>query len=290
MLKERVLTALILAPLVIAGMLLLSTSTLASGVGVIFMIGVLEWAALVGFESAAARLALVVAHVLVMALLWQYRALGTLEIAVFAGVGWWLLAPFWLRNNTFAAAPRRRNSWLKAVAGLLAVVPAWSAMILLHGMPIAGELPDWAAALHFKGAPLREHWWLLFLALLIWCADTFAYFAGRRFGTTKLAPKISPGKTIAGVYGALLGCAAFAALAGYLYNERGLRLVELIGLALLTVAFSIVGDLFESLIKRHSNAKDSGALLPGHGGVFDRVDSLLAALPIFTAGKLLIGA
>ncbi|HET6223681.1 MAG TPA: phosphatidate cytidylyltransferase, partial [Dongiaceae bacterium] len=103
------------------------------------------------------------------------------------------------------------------------------------------------------------------------------------------APKISPGKTTAGVYGALIGCAGYAALGGWLLNLRGPALWALVGLALITVVFSIVGDLFESLIKRHSNAKDSGALFPGHGGVFDRLDSIFAALPVFTAGKLLLG-
>jgi phosphatidate cytidylyltransferase len=289
MLKERILTAVLLAPLAIAGVLWLSTSTLASCVGVIFIVGVVEWASLVGFSEPAERLLLVIAHVLIMGLLWQFRADGTLYVALGVGVAWWLVAPFWLRHFSFAQAPRRRNAWIKATAGMLAIVPAWSALILLHAMPIAGELPDFATHVVVKGAPLREHWWLLFVLGLIWCADVFAYFAGRRFGTVKLAPKISPGKTTAGVYGALIGCAGYAALGGWLLNLRGPALWALVGLALITVVFSIVGDLFESLIKRHSNAKDSGALFPGHGGVFDRLDSIFAALPVFTAGKLLLG-
>jgi phosphatidate cytidylyltransferase len=288
MLKERILTALILAPLAIAGVLLLSTATLATCVGVIFIVGVVEWATLVGFTSVTERVLMVAVHVLVMGLLWQFREDGTLTAAIAFGVLWWLAAPFWLKNNTFASTPRRRYAWLKAAAGMLAVVPAWAALIVLHQMPIPGELPAWAAAVHFKGAPLREHWWLLFLALMIWCADTGAYFAGRRWGRTKLAPSISPGKTTAGVYGAFAACAVFGAALGYVFNVRGTALIELVVLVIVTVTFSIIGDLFESLIKRHSNAKDSGSLLPGHGGVFDRIDSLLAALPIFTAGKLLL--
>lgn len=288
MLKERVLTALVLAPLAIAAVLLLSTSTLASCVGVIFIVGVVEWAMLVGFTRIAERLALVAVHVLIMGLLWQFRAAGSLHAALWVGVAWWLAAPLWLKNYGFASEPSRGNAWIKAAAGMLCVVPAWAALILLHQMAIPGELPGWAASVSFKGAPLREHWWALFLALLIWCADVGAYFAGRRYGTTKLAPKISPGKTMAGVYGAFIACAVFAAALGYAYNVRDTQLALLVVLALVTVTFSIIGDLFESLIKRHSNAKDSGSLLPGHGGVFDRIDSLLAALPVFTAGKLLL--
>ncbi|HQX25208.1 MAG TPA: phosphatidate cytidylyltransferase, partial [Pseudomonadota bacterium] len=130
---------------------------------------------------------------------------------------------------------------------------------------------------------------VLFVVLLVWCADVCAYFAGRRYGKARLAPRISPGKTVAGVYGALLGSIAFAVAAGTLLGARGGGLAALVALALVTVGVSIVGDLYESLIKRHSQVKDSGTLFPGHGGVFDRFDSLFAALPVFAAGKWLLG-
>jgi phosphatidate cytidylyltransferase len=122
-----------------------------------------------------------------------------------------------------------------------------------------------------------------------WSADTFAYLAGSRWGRKKLAPNISPGKTIVGVYGAMAGTAVVAVIGGCLLGVHNVQLIPLAALALICVAFSIIGDLFESLIKRHANVKDSGALFPGHGGVFDRLDSAFAVLPIFAIGKTLLG-
>jgi len=269
MLKERVLTALILAPLAIAGVLLLSTKTLAACVGAIFIVAAMEWGRLIGLRTPEGRLAYVTIFALLMGLAWQFRALGTLEATLAIGAIWWLVTPLWLRNFDFANTERRRHVWIKAVAGVLAVVPAFAALILLH----RGE---------------RGPEWLLYLLFLIWVADVSAYFAGRRFGGAKLAPRISPGKTWAGAYGALAGATVLAVVWGWSLEPTWLLRAELVLLALLTVVFSIVGDLFESLIKRHSNAKDSGAILPGHGGIFDRFDSLFAALPVFTAGRLLL--
>lgn len=135
----------------------------------------------------------------------------------------------------------------------------------------------------------QGHWWVLFFACIVVAADIGAYTAGRRFGRVKLAPAISPGKTREGVYGALV-CSGVVGLVGGLLLHVPTRLLPvLVILALITVLFSIVGDLFESLIKRHAGVKDSGALFPGHGGVFDRMDSIVAALPVFVLGKFLLG-
>ena len=123
---------------------------------------------------------------------------------------------------------------------------------------------------------------------LVWAADTFAYFAGSRFGRRKLAPRISPGKTVEGAIGAFAGGALVAVAGGWLLDQRGLALVLLVALAVLTLAASIIGDLVESLVKRQANVKDSGALFPGHGGLLDRLDSVFAAMPVFAAGKMLI--
>lgn len=271
MLKQRVLTALFLAPLAVCAVLFLSTELWALFLAVLCATGLLEWSRLIGLRLVYWRLGLVAINLALMALIWQHRAHDALEIALVCGAAWWLVAPMWLRHYSFAQAPRKRFLTLKAVAGTLAVVPAWAAAVLLHRIPDVGP------------------YWVLFVIMLIWCADTGAYFAGKRYGHTKLAPSISPGKTIAGVYGALIACAGFAVVAGLLLEHSGIGLATLVVLSLVTVVFSIVGDLFESLIKRHSGAKDSGALFPGHGGVFDRLDSLFAALPVFAAGKLLAG-
>jgi phosphatidate cytidylyltransferase len=270
-LKQRALTAAALAPVAILLVLWLDSAAFALGIGVVFAFGLSEWARLIGLRSSWSRLSLVLANALLMGLLWEYRSEALFKGVVLAGVAWWPIAAFWLGHYSFGADQRRRHLGLKAMAGTLTVVPAWVAAIILHEIPQTGP------------------WWLLFVLVLVWCADIAAYFAGRRYGRTKLAPRISPGKTRAGVVGALAGSAIYAAAAGAALGARQGALVLLVVLSLVTVAFSIVGDLFESLIKRHSNVKDSGTVFPGHGGVFDRFDSLFAALPVFTGGKLLLG-
>ena len=127
--------------------------------------------------------------------------------------------------------------------------------------------------------------------MIVWAADSGAYFAGRRFGKTKLSPRISPNKTVEGLVGGVVAGMLVALVAAPL-ADPGIAAKQLIYVAIVaiwTILFSVVGDLFESLLKRHVGAKDSGSLIPGHGGVLDRVDSVLAALPVFALGKLLFG-
>jgi len=188
-----------------------------------------------------------------------------------AGAVWWPFAFLWLRHYSFAAAPTQENTLIKVSAGVLSVVPAWTAMMQLHLSQV------------------DVHTWGLYALMLVWAADTCAYFVGSRWGTTKLAPQISPGKTIVGVYGALAGSALIAVAGGWLLNVRGMSLLALVLLGMVAVALSIVGDLFESLIKRHASVKDSGHMFPCHGGVYDRLDGVFAALPLFALGKAALG-
>jgi len=269
-LAQRALTAGILAPLGILAVLLLPTVGFALLLGSLCALGMREWVRMAGPSPTALRIALFGAGIALMLVLGlQHREL--LRQVSLVGLVFWCLAPLWLRAFEFGSLRSRRYTLLKLVAGLLVIVPAWCAGVYLHGEGARGPL------------------WVLFVVVLIWCADVFAYFTGRRFGGRKLAPRISPGKTWAGVYGAFGGAVLYAAICGYALGLRGPALLGLIVLSLLTVALSIVGDLFESLIKRHAGAKDSGSLLPGHGGVLDRFDSLFAALPVFVAGKMLLG-
>jgi len=131
--------------------------------------------------------------------------------------------------------------------------------------------------------------WALFAVMLVWAADTGAYFVGVRLGRRKLAPRISPNKSWEGFWGGLAGAGLIALLG---FKLLGLTWGDLPALLLLTVVaavMSVAGDLFESLLKRHSGQKDSGRLIPGHGGMLDRLDSILAALPVFMVGKLWLG-
>jgi phosphatidate cytidylyltransferase len=194
-----------------------------------------------------------------------------LQIMVVVGVVWWLLAGLWLKHYGFASDHDTHARVFKLAAGTLAIIPAWCAIGVIHG-----------------GQPYGHRW--LFVALaIVWAADSGAYFAGRHYGRRKLAPRISPNKTVEGLAGGLVcGLAvalAFAPLAGATLAQ--LPAVALV--ALVAVAFSVVGDLFESLLKRHVGAKDSGDLIPGHGGILDRIDGVVAALPVFALGKAWLG-
>ena len=270
-LRQRVLTALVLAPLVIAAILWLPTIAFGSMLGLILLSGLWEWTRMIGFRKRRLRLIVVAVNAIAMLALHFLLPLSAWIWLIYLGVAWWLLALLWLKAFNFAEQPTTRNLEIKILVGSLLILPAWGAGILLHAQV------DWVPR------------WTLFLVVLIWVADICAYFAGRRFGQNKLAPRISPGKTREGVYGALLGCVLYAGvLAWWVLPVPSSTWPLFVALALVTVVFSIVGDLFESLIKRHANMKDSGSMLPGHGGVLDRVDSMLAALPIFVAGFLLL--
>ena len=173
--------------------------------------------------------------------------------------------------------PRLAGFWYRlpvlALAGYLLLVPSWAAVVHLQD----------AGALGLDG-----FWALLFVLLWVWAADTGAYFAGRAFGRHKLAPSVSPGKTIEG----LVGGAALALLVAALVAWKGpvsADIAPLLLVALVTVIASVLGDLFESMIKRQSGIKDSGTILPGHGGMLDRIDSVTAALPVAVAMLSLTG-
>jgi phosphatidate cytidylyltransferase len=272
MLRQRVITALLLAPIAILLILLLPTSVFACLLAVAFLAASWEWSRLAGVHSHTTRGALLVAAAALFAVLgWLHTSTWAWHALLIAGVAWWLLACVWLRHFAFAAAPTPENRNLKLLAGVFVVFPAWVAAVGIHGSEPYG------------------HVWVFLAMLLVWAADTGAYFAGRFFGKRKLAPQISPGKTWAGVYGAFITSAVAVLAGGWLLDVRDMRLLGLVILSVFTVAGSIIGDLLESLMKRHANVKDSGALFPGHGGLLDRLDSVFAALPIFALGKWLLG-
>ncbi len=270
MLKQRTITGLVLAPIGIAVVLLLPTMALAVFTSLTVLVALWEWTRMAGFTSRPVRSGVVAIVMLALVALWLARDEPLIWYLIVAGVVWWIVSFVWLRNFSFGAAPTRENAAIKLVAGLFATLPAWVALTKLHSDPRSG--PAWA----------------LLAMMLVSVADTAAYFTGSRYGKTKLCPQISPNKTVAGVYGALASGAVLSAVGGWLLHVRGLALIALIALALVTVVASIVGDLFESLIKRQAGVKDSGTLFPGHGGMFDRLDGMFAAIPVFALGKALL--
>ena len=269
--KQRIITALLLAPAAIALVLYAPVGAIAAVIGALCLVGVWEWTRLSGLRSRALRGLCVALAALAMIALWFGASLPAWWTVIGAGCVWWLIAFLWLRNFAFAAAPTRENIAIKLAAGALTVLPAWAGLMRI---------------LLTQNTP---HTWALYSLFVVWSADSFAYLAGKRWGRNKLAPQISPGKTREGVYGALIGCAVIAAIGGWLLGVRGISLPLLVVFSLIAAVFSVLGDLFESLLKRHAGVKDSGTLFPGHGGVCDRLDGVFAALPIFALSKALLG-
>lgn len=286
MTRTRVLAALTMAPLAIGGVLLLPTPWLVALSAIIFLAALWEWFRLSEIEDTLQRNVLLLANLLLMAaLVWASPndsggSLVLFKLASVIGVVWWLVAMLWLRRPDFASDHDTHARVFKLAAGTLAVVPAWCALAVIH----AGDADP-------SGLPLvpQGHVWVLVALLVVWAADSGAYFAGRRFGRRKLAPVISPNKTVEGLGGGLVAGVLVAVLAAPLAGAALAQLPLVALVALVTVIFSVVGDLFESLLKRHVGAKDSGTLIPGHGGLLDRVDSVLAALPVFAVGKIWLG-
>lgn len=267
-LMQRVVTALLLVPVVVWCVFFApDPSAFASFAGAIIIVGGWEWTRMMGWQSVWARAAyvLLLAILVVTARLPQLQELPpTLYVL---SVGFWLLA-----LRLVAGYPGNTALWARPVllapVGVVLLVPAWLGLTSLHA---------------------ASPWWLMFLFLLVWGADTGAYFTGRALGRHKLAPAVSPGKTIEGMLGGLLLALLIAVGVALYVDLSGLRLFAFLGLAALTVLASVLGDLFESMVKRHAGMKDSGTIFPGHGGAMDRIDSLTAAAPVFALGWWLAG-
>lgn len=266
MLAQRVVTAVVLVLLLI-GALAAGRTVFAAALSLIIGAAMYEWAKLAAHAQSAALAAGIVlgSALFVLEVLLAWPRDGTLTAIVAAACAVWVLVgPLLLRAER---GGQRLENWAKSVLGVVLLFAAWAATMHLY----------------------RDSVLMLFsAAAVVWVADIAAYFAGRAFGKRKLAPHISPGKTWAGVGGAMIAVLAVALLLAAAAPQPALFStwllqtlppgVALLALALL-VALSIVGDLFESLLKRQAGVKDSGRLLPGHGGVLDRIDALLPVLP-----------
>ena len=269
MLKWRFATALVLLPLVLGAVFFLPTGGFALAAAVVVALAAWEWTRLIGIASLRDRRLHVFALLVLMAgsALLLADAVGAAVILTLGALAWVVLAFWLLRFERGLTADTAVTGATAGAVGLLLFVPAWFALVWLHARP--------------DGA-----WMLLTVFVLTWAADVGAYFAGRAFGRRRLAPRTSPGKTLEGAAGGLILTLAAAGLLAAYFPVALPGGATLVMLALLTFVASVLGDLVESMIKRRCGVKDSGALLPGHGGILDRIDSLTATAPVFATGLL----
>lgn len=274
MLLQRIITALILLPLLLAVVWFAPNTVLYAVLCVIGVLVAWEWAALWGGGSAQRprrqRYAAVSGALLVIAWLLPARTVWLPWLLALAAL-WWLAALALLPGFPDNLRRRPLSPWFMALLGWLLLLATLLSFAALHALP---------------QGPLK----LLYVFFLVFAADTGAYLAGRSLGRHKLAPKVSPGKTVEGAVGGLLLAGVWAATGGVqVFGVSGADAVWLVLLSVVVAVFSIVGDLTESMFKRVAGIKDSGTLLPGHGGLLDRADSLLAAAPLMLLGLMLLG-
>lgn len=260
MLKTRIYTVLVLLPLLLAALFFAPRVVWALLIGCAGLVGAWEWGTLAGW-SVAGRAFFAGLVAVAGSLLWWANGAAApfganvVTVTLLSAVLFWVaVVPLWL-----ALAWRVRSPLVLAVAGALVLVPAWLALVRLQAQPLL----------------------LLVLMGIVWVSDTAAYFAGHRWGQRKLAVTISPGKTWEGVFGAMVAVGLYCALVNALgwVGQPALQGAMGYAMFLLLMTLGIEGDLFESWIKRTAGVKDSGSMLPGHGGVLDRVDALTASMP-----------
>lgn len=275
MLKQRIATALVFAVAVVALVWLAHPWLLAAAFGVLVLLGAWEWCGLLGLGTLHEKALYVAEHGVMLGFIaWYVIPLPLVDTELLrpilqVALGWWVLAAL-----AVAAYPLGARWWANRVGlhymGLLVLLPAWLSIVYIRTL---------------------EHgeWLVVYAIAVIACADIGAYFAGRAFGERKLMPRVSPGKTVAGFVGGMAASLAFALLAGWAGGLAGGALLRWVLLGLAAAFASVVGDLLESMVKRQSGHKDSGTLLPGHGGLLDRLDSLSAGLPVLAFGMLWTG-
>lgn len=279
MLKQRIITAVILALLFLGGLFSLSISGFALAIAVVVMIAGWEWANMAGFKAQWQRVlyALFVGGVVMVSGYYtEFLQLGRFEAGglqrepvrtlLLVACTWWAVALLWVQGYPASAVLWARG-FLKALMGLLVLVPTWLALVFLREEP-------------------QGQWLILLVVMIVACADIGAYFTGKAFGKRKLAIHVSPGKSWEGFWGGFACCVLLALAIGFGMNAGGWMMLAIIAPAALA---SVLGDLLESMIKRQRGIKDSSQLLPGHGGILDRVDSITAAAPVFALAVLLTG-
>lgn len=278
MLKQRIITAVVLAPLALAGILFLPIEGFKLAVAGVICLGAYEWANMSGitariFKGWFTVFVAVILGVLIIAVdaesIWLQGQLHPIySFILWISAIWWTASLFMI-----LAYPRYSDIWknsipIRAFFGVLTLIPTWVAIVMLR-TSLYEVTPVYGASL------------LFYVLGIVWAADIGAFFVGVKFGKHKLRPNVSPGKSVEGLIGGVVASFAIIAFAAMHYQFEASRIGVHVAIGIITVAVSALGDLNESMIKRCAGIKDSGKLLPGHGGVMDRIDSLTAAFPIF---------
>lgn len=272
--KQRIITALILAPLVVLGIFKLSIPLFIAAIAAIVVIGFWEWTQFV--ETSNRSIAIIPALAVLAGVFYflpfeisalQQVSGGHILILAAAGI-WWLASSGMAMTFPKSSALWQGSKVLRHAFGLLTLIPFLTSVILLRSVGYDSD--------PYYGAKL-----VLFVCFLVWAADSGAYFAGKTFGKRKMAPNVSPNKTIEGLVGGIITALVIGWGAANWFELTFPSHVIMIFITFTTVVISVLGDLVESMFKRVSGIKDSGNIIPGHGGVLDRIDSLTAAFPVF---------
>tara|TARA_R110001599_G_scaffold59644_4_gene165855 strand:+ start:489 stop:1319 length:831 start_codon:yes stop_codon:yes gene_type:complete len=264
-LKQRIITGLVLAPLVLCGVFLLEPIHFSWFFAAILAIAAWEWANLSSLTTQVVR---VTYALLIAALLFKVVPHISVAWVLTVSVMWWIIAT--LLVMTYPDSSRYwKHPGVSVLLGLVVILPMWKALVFIREAtftPIESFNPLLL---------------ILYILLLVWAADVGAYFTGKAWGKSKLAPNVSPGKSWAGAWGGIAAAMLLGAITSYLMGLSVSMSIQFLVITAITAMISIIGDLTESMFKRVRGIKDSSALLPGHGGVLDRIDSLLAAIPVF---------
>ena len=278
MLKQRIITALILAPLTLTAILFLPLFSFEIAIAVVMGLGAWEWANMSGlcsFRTKSTYTAIVLGiclgliYLLPIDMIWHQGQLNALYRYVLGvAVFWWTVS-----LGMIIVYPKLSSIWhtsriLRGIFGLLTLIPTWVAVVSLRTSLYEVD--------PFYGASL-----IFYVLGIVWAADIGAFFIGVKFGRHKLRPRVSPGKTLEGLMGGVGASFAIIAFAALHYQVDPTRIWLHLIIGGLTVGVSALGDLNESMFKRCAGIKDSGNMIPGHGGLLDRIDSLTAAFPIF---------
>lgn len=272
-LKQRVITGLLLLFIVGGSAMVMPATPFLIMAGAIILLASWEWANLSGFTTSSAKVAYVAGGAIVLAILGLYCGVfsswdvaHTRQILGVACV-WWAVALLWVQSYP-ASARLWGSPPVRALMGFLVLAPAWLGVAYLREIGYG-------------------IWLIFYLVAVVAVADIGAYFVGRAFGKRKLAPRVSPGKSWAGFFGGLFSALLLALIVGSLQPWAAMSTPTLAAITVLAALASVLGDLVESMVKRHRGVKDSGTALPGHGGILDRLDSFTAAAPIFALCAIL---